>query len=350
MLQAVLTCSGDSTIKLWGAKDGTCLRTFSGHSASVLRARFNASGTVVLSAGGDGLIKSWNTHSGQCLSTLAAHDGKVWALEVATKDSDCVLSGSDTGSLALWAIKSTQAEEEERAQTEELIQQQQVLSKPQRCCAVLNCILNQRRATEASSVTHQVYVWRFTSLVLFLQELQNAIALKQHVKAAKLALKLQQPRQLLEIVKAVLHVPQTIPLTHKGYIAQLAPFAKTLSQSDMQSIFTYVRDWNTSPKNCTCAQALLGAVLATHAPKVLCLPGHTFRLWYLVHLLNMGVMCDLCLLQDIASVQGLQETSEALLLYSGRHYDRMDRMLQSTYLLDYLLSRLQLFSTVATAT
>lgn len=93
--------------------------------------------------------------------------------------------------------------------------------------------------------------------------------LKQHLKAAKLALKLQQPRQLLDIVKGMLHASQTTPLTHKGYIAQLAPFAKSLSQSDMQNVFTYIRDWNTSPKNCACAQALLGAVLATHGPKVL---------------------------------------------------------------------------------
>jgi U3 small nucleolar RNA-associated protein 13 len=127
-MQAVLTCSGDSTIKLWGAKDGTCLRTFSGHSASVLKARFSTNGTVVLSASADGLIKSWSTHSGRCLSTLTAHDGKVWALEVAATESECVLSGSDTGSLALWASQSAEAEEEERAQTEECVQQKQVIS------------------------------------------------------------------------------------------------------------------------------------------------------------------------------------------------------------------------------
>lgn len=100
------------------------------------------------------------------------------------------------------------------------------------------------------------------------QDLQNAIMLKQHLKAAKLALKLQQPKHLLDIVKAMLHAPQTMPLTHKGYITQLAPFAKSLSQADMQNVFAHVRDWNTSPKNCACAQALLGAVLATHSPKV----------------------------------------------------------------------------------
>lgn len=168
--------------------------------------------------------------------------------------------------------------------------------------------------------------------------------LKQHLKAAKLALKLQQPKQLLEIVKAMLHSPQTKPFTHKAYIAQLAPFAKSLSQADMQNVFTHIRDWNTSPKNCACAQALLGAVLATHSPKV-----GTCRS-ELVSPTQVCVDLTVCRLQDVESVHGLQETSEAILLYSGRHYDRMDRMLQSTYLLDYLLSRLQLYTRTASAT
>lgn len=132
LMQALLTCSGDATVRLWGVKNGACLRTFSGHGASVLRARFNASGTVVISAGSDGLIKSWNTHSGQCLSTLEAHDGKIWALDVAEGEDECVLSGSDNGSLALWVSNSAALQEQDRALTDDKIQQQQVRSYPPR--------------------------------------------------------------------------------------------------------------------------------------------------------------------------------------------------------------------------
>lgn len=35
---------------------------------------------------------------------------------------------------------------------------------------------------------------------------------------------------------------------------------------------------------------------------------------------------------------------EGLLLYSSRHYDRMDRLLQSTFLLDYVQGRLQAYT------
>lgn len=39
--------TGDKTVKLWSLADQTCLRTFEGHTGSVLRASFATSGTQV---------------------------------------------------------------------------------------------------------------------------------------------------------------------------------------------------------------------------------------------------------------------------------------------------------------
>ena len=170
-------------------------------------------------------------------------------------------------------------------------------------------------------------------------------------------MKLRQPRQLLELMKTMLREPQKGSLTHKTYIAQLVPLVQCLSQSDMQNVFAYMRDWNTSPKNCACAQALLGAILATYSPKVLvpcigclCHRPVTHRFHSTTVQRAHYLVTNISSVQDIAAVQGLQEISEALLLYTGRHYDRMDRMLESTYLLDYLLSRIYLYKLPAGAT
>lgn len=43
--QAVATASGDATVRLWALADGACLRTFEGHTASVLRVAFLSAGT-----------------------------------------------------------------------------------------------------------------------------------------------------------------------------------------------------------------------------------------------------------------------------------------------------------------
>ena len=42
--------SGDKTLRLWALADGTCLKTFEGHTASVLRVNFLSAGTQVSTA------------------------------------------------------------------------------------------------------------------------------------------------------------------------------------------------------------------------------------------------------------------------------------------------------------
>ena len=39
--------TGDKTLRLWALSDGSCLKTFEGHTASVLRLNFLSAGTQV---------------------------------------------------------------------------------------------------------------------------------------------------------------------------------------------------------------------------------------------------------------------------------------------------------------
>lgn len=49
--QCIITASGDKTIKIWALSDGSCLKTFEGHTSSVLRASFITRGTQFISCG-----------------------------------------------------------------------------------------------------------------------------------------------------------------------------------------------------------------------------------------------------------------------------------------------------------
>ncbi|KAG4909030.1 hypothetical protein JHK87_055146 [Glycine soja] len=49
--QCVVTASGDKTIRIWAISDGSCLKTFEGHTSSVLRALFVTCGTQIVSCG-----------------------------------------------------------------------------------------------------------------------------------------------------------------------------------------------------------------------------------------------------------------------------------------------------------
>ena len=70
-----MTASGDKTIKIWAF--GSCLKTFEGHTASVLRASFLTCGTQFISSGTDGLLKLWTIKSNECIATFDQHEEKV---------------------------------------------------------------------------------------------------------------------------------------------------------------------------------------------------------------------------------------------------------------------------------
>ena len=50
LLQCVATGSGDGTVKLWSVRDQSCLKTFEGHSNSVLKVIFVTKGMQIISA------------------------------------------------------------------------------------------------------------------------------------------------------------------------------------------------------------------------------------------------------------------------------------------------------------
>lgn len=54
--QCVITASGDKTIKIWAISDGSCLKTFQGHTSSVLKTSFISRGMQFVSTGNKTLL------------------------------------------------------------------------------------------------------------------------------------------------------------------------------------------------------------------------------------------------------------------------------------------------------
>ena len=81
MRQVVATASGDKSLKLWALADGSCLRTFEGHTASVLRLAFLSSGTQV--TGKTCLLAPMSTATADlvvCLDLPLKLNGDPWSV------------------------------------------------------------------------------------------------------------------------------------------------------------------------------------------------------------------------------------------------------------------------------
>nr|CAI5856295.1 unnamed protein product [Callosobruchus analis] len=204
--QVVLTSSADCTIKLWSVADLSCLKTFEGHEASVLKAEFVSSGMQIVSTGADGLIKLFTIKSSECVCTLDQHEARVWALAIKKDESAMVTGGSDS-ILVKW-----------KDVTEEL---------------------KLRRLKEAEEMALQE------------QQLSNYLQSEEYLKALKLALRLDKPKQALRIVENIIK---------KGE-GGLGETISGLRNDEKENLLKTVIGWNTNSRYCHPAQLVLNILL-----------------------------------------------------------------------------------------
>eukprot|EP00793_Prasinoderma_coloniale_P002189 PRCOL_00002697-RA len=261
--RVVATASGDKTVRLWTIADCVCIRTLDGHTASVLRATFVTSGAQLLSTGSDGLLKLWDVASGECAATHEAHDDKAWALATPNGDTDggYAVTGAGDGTLALWQDHTAaHAEEEANKEREAMLAEQQM---------------------------------------------SNAAYANDFATAVELALKLERPGKLRELLQDLLSKPGG-----KGE-AQLETVVRGISDPKrLATLLSYCRDWNTNARFCHVAQATLRALLASRPPA------------------------------EIASVPGAADLLAAIASYTERHMKRVGLLVQRSHLIDYTLKRL----------
>lgn len=275
---AVLTGSVDKTIKLWSLADYACIRTFEGHSNSVLKVAWlkmdSDEGTTkkkvqFASAGGDGLVKVWDANGGETECTLDNHEDRVWALTVHPK-TNTIVSGSGDSTVTFW--KDTTSE-------------------------------TQATASEAA-----------TKLIEQEQELENYIHAGAYRDAIVLALQLNHPGRLLNLFSKVV----TTSTPEKGSLSGLKAVDEVLANLSDEQIFLLLlrlRDWNTNARTAPVAQRILSTLVRSY-------PASRFS--------GLSV-------KGARGQKSLQEVLNALRVYTDRHYKRLEELVDESYLVEYTL-------------
>ncbi|KAF9409083.1 hypothetical protein HW555_011445 [Spodoptera exigua] len=95
----ILSGSDDTTLKVWSAVTGKCLRTLVGHSGGVWSSQMV--NDLVISGSTDRTLRVWNAKTGQCLKVLAGHTSTVRCMHL---HQNRVVSGSRDATLRVWSI------------------------------------------------------------------------------------------------------------------------------------------------------------------------------------------------------------------------------------------------------
>lgn len=294
----VATGSLDKSIKIWRMPELALYQTLKGHRRGVWSVQFSPVDKLLASASGDRTVRLWNLLDGTCIRTLEGHTGSVLKCQFATHGTQIISAGAD-GLLKLWEIRNG-----ENVQTLD--------EHEDKIWALCSTGDEKFLATGGGDAT--IKIWKDeteveerkareeeNSRVLKEQELSNAIKHKRFQDAARIAFELNRPRNLLAVCSELL-------AKDNGGEQALASLIQSWNSKQIAVVLGFARDWTTNKRHCHVGQHVLHAVLQTKPP------------------------------QEILKVPGIEDLLESIRPYTERHYNRVNRLIQSTFLLDMALS------------
>lgn len=314
----VITGSGDKTVKLWSLTDYSCLRTFEGHTNSVLKVLWmppapkidrsndfddedhemaldvpetntdtQPSPPQLASAGSDGLVKIWDATSGETACTLDNHTDRVWAVAVAPTPSPASASASESTTTTRTLVSGASD-------------------------AVLTFW------TDTTSSTYRAATFASNARIEQDQALQNHIRTGSYREAITLALALNHPARLLGLLTSVVNTyPREV-----GSLTGVCAVDEVLGGLGDEQLFALlgrVRDWNTNAKSAGVSQRVLWALLRLY-------PASRF-----VNLRASG---------SGKANGGIKEMLDALRVYTERHYRRWEELMDESWLVEYTLGEM----------
>ena len=262
----------------------------------------------LVTSASDGLVKLWNIKDEECVKTLDNHEDKVctadpsrnnadrqiWAIAVSSDEKTIVSAGAD--SVATFWQDSTEIEQDEKND------------------ALIKSVQSE-------------------------QDFTNYLSLKDYRRAIKLALAMSQPGRLLHLFTAVYAEPTSLTaITGSDEIDQVIA---TLTGTDLVRLLKFVRDWNTNARTSSIAQMILHAILKLRTPEDL--------LAAFENKVPEDLNADMDIDEDKEEEErpksreqqlSFKDLLDGLMPYSQRHFTRIDKLVQDSYMLDYIVGEM----------
>lgn len=105
------SASGDGMSKLWRLEDGLCIKEFQSKDRGLACVEFSEDGRTIFAGGNDKVIYEYDTVTGQRLRELKGHEDLVRSLHLDSANSR-IVSGSYDSSIKVWDIKRGESAED----------------------------------------------------------------------------------------------------------------------------------------------------------------------------------------------------------------------------------------------
>jgi U3 small nucleolar RNA-associated protein 13 len=264
--KVLVSASSDKTVKLWSIQTSACLKTFEGHTMSVLRAEVISSGTQIISAGTDSTIRLWNMKSNECINCFSEGLNEKVTTMCLAADRSFMVTATQDSEIQIW--KDVTIEE-------------QIIQESERSAHLLRE-----------------------------QELQNLIRSNSYQRAFLLALQLDHPRRLQQILESIILQSER---ENEDLKTNLRNLLSNFTLDENLKCLNLIRDWNIHQKRYFPAQILLHQILCDDV---------------FFNLKNLKA----------EQFSQLKSIIESLHSYTERHFKRVAVLNQQICLLDFVLA------------
>ena len=102
----MISCGGDSTIRVWDILQQKCIHTITDHSQPVWKVKYHETGDFFLSCSMDHTVRLYDAANNKVRMSYRAHVDSVNSINFLHSNPNLFLSGSADKTVSLWDIRS----------------------------------------------------------------------------------------------------------------------------------------------------------------------------------------------------------------------------------------------------
>ncbi|KAG5438598.1 hypothetical protein PCANB_002704 [Pneumocystis canis] len=309
-----ISASQDKTCKVWSLRDGGILGVLKGHKRGIWSVKLSDYEKMAVTGSSDKSIKLWNLSDYSCLKpkTFEGHTNSVLKVLFISSGQQIISSGSD-GLIKLWTIKTGEC----------------VTTLDNHTDRVWSlCTSSSENIIVSGGADSVINFWKDITeeekkriedeksfLVENEQQLFNYIQHQDWKNAVMLAISLNHPYKLLMLFKEILS-KKSLDFTDKSVTGFKAvdEILESLTSEQLSIVINRLRDWNTNFRTSYIAQRILNVLLRAY-----------------------NVSCFM-------RISNIKKLLDAIIPYSERHYKRISGLIEASFLIDYTLKEMDIFS------
>ncbi|KAK6457006.1 WD40-repeat-containing domain protein [Scheffersomyces xylosifermentans] len=300
------SASYDKFGKIWNTASGETIGVLKGHKRGLWDINFYKFDKLIATASGDKTIKVWSLNDFTCVKTFEGHTNSVQRVKLFNRLSPQLLSTGADGLVKIWDYKSgeivkTLDNHENRIWSIDVKDDGNSFVTADADGKISEWEDNtdeeiRRREQESKLKVEQE------------QNLSNYISNRDWPNAFLLALTLDHAMRLYNVIKSSIEAnddPES-PIGSKV----LEETIVKLSDEQLMKLFKKVRDWNINFRFFEISQKLISVILS-----------------------NIEV-------DRLIEIPGVMKVIESVIPYNERHYNRIDDLIEQSYILDYAVEEM----------